>query len=445
MRTMTALERELEVYEDRTARSKALWEKASGVMPMGTASNSRMYDPYPLFIASGNGSKVWDADGYEYLDHNLSFGAIVVGHRHPAVIEAVSAQLAIGTMYGMSHAQEAELAEEICRRYPFLDRVRFSSSGTESTLHALRLAKAYTGRNKIIKMEGGYHGLHDAVMVSVKPTESVWGDPASPSPVPASAGVSGSGIDTLVVQFNDLDSLQRTLEESGEDVAAVILEPVMMNVGVLLPQDGYLQGVRKLCSQYGTLLIFDEVKTGSMSYGGASEVFGVTPDIVCLSKSMGGGFPLAAFGSTAQIMKVIESRAMMHAGTYNASPVVIAAGLATLRDVLTPDKYRQMGQLSDKLAAGYREILSAAGVRALVTNAGINGAVTFGLDSVSNYRDWSQMDTEMWRCYWFAMVNRGVIPQPYWWDEQWTISLAHTQADIDNHLAALREVAPELA
>ena len=154
---------------------------------------------------------------------------------------------------------------------------------------------------------------------------------------------------------------------------------------------------------------------------------------------------MAAFGSTAQITRLIETRKMMHAGTYNANPVVIAAGLAALRDVLTPDKYRQMGQLSDRLAVGYREILSAAGVPALVTNAGVNGAVTFGVGSVSNYRDWSKMDTERWRCYWFAMVNRGVIPQPYWWDEQWTISVAHTEADIDRHLAALREVAPELS
>ncbi len=440
MKTVTALEKEIERYESRTPGSKALWEKARRVMPMGTASNSRMYDPYPLFIARAEGSRVWDVDGNEYIDHNLSFGALVVGHRHPIVMEAVSAQLSAGTMYGMSHPVESDLAEEICRRYPFLERVRFANSGTEATLHALRLAKAYTDRPKVVKMEGAYHGLHDAVMVSVKPTEKEWGTSNFPSPVPASAGVRGTGSDTLVAQFNDLDSLEHILLKSRDQVAAVIVEPVMMNVGVLPPKDGYMQGVRDLCTRNGVLLIFDEVKTASMSYGGAAEFFGVVPDIVCLSKSIGGGFPLAAFASTARITEVIETRKMMHAGTYNANPVVVAAGLAALRDVLTPDKYPVMRSMSDRLADGYRKILSAAGLTALVTNAGVNGAVTFGVDSIANYREWTKMNTSMWECFWFGMVNRGVIAQPYWWDEQWTISVAHTQEDIDTHLQAVKEV-----
>jgi glutamate-1-semialdehyde 2,1-aminomutase len=440
MKTITVLEKEIEKYESRTPGSKAAWEKARRVMPMGTASNSRMYEPYPLFIARAEGSRVWDVDGNEYIDHNLSFGALVVGHRHPVVMEAVSAQLTAGTMYGMSHAVESDLAEEICRRYPFLDRVRFSNSGTEATLHALRLAKAYTGRPKVIKMEGAYHGLHDSVMVSVKPTEKEWGTPNSPSPVAASAGVSLNGSDTLVAQFNNLQSLEEVLRNSREQVAAVIVEPVMMNVGVLPPSEGYLAGVRTLCTKYGALLIFDEVKTSSMSYGGAAEFYRVTPDIVCLSKSIGGGFPLAAFASTAKITEVIESRKMMHAGTYNANPVVVAAGLAALRDVLTPDKYSDMRAMSDRLADGYREILSTAGAPAMVTNAGVNGAVTFGVESVANYREWTKMNTTMWQCFWFGMVNRGVIAQPYWWDEQWTISVAHTDEDIEQHLEALKEV-----
>ncbi len=442
MKTATVLEREIERYESRTAGSKGLWEKARKVMPMGTASNSRMYDPYPLFIARAEGSRVWDVDGNEYIDHNLSFGALIVGHRHPVVMGAVDAQLSAGTMYGMSHAVESDLAEEICRRYPFLDRARFSNSGTEATLHALRLAKAYTGRPKIVKMEGGYHGLHDAVMISVKPTDKEWGAANMPTPVPACAGVNiDEDSNTLVAQFNDLESLENALREHPDQVAAVILEPVMMNVGVLQPKEGYLQGVRDLCSRYGALLIFDEVKTSSMSYGGAAEYYGIVPDIVCLSKSIGGGFPLAAFASTSKIMQVIETRKMMHAGTYNANPVVVAAGLAALRDVLTPETYPAMRAMSDRLADGYREILNAAGVPGTVTNAGVNGAVTFGVNSsVSNYREWTKMNTEMWQCFWFGMVNRGVIAQPYWWDEQWTISVAHTEKDIDQHLEALKEV-----
>jgi glutamate-1-semialdehyde 2,1-aminomutase len=418
-----------------------LWEKARKVLPMGTASNSRMYEPYPIYIDHAEGSKLWDVDGNEYVDHNLSFGAVVVGHRNPTVMSAVSRQLAVGTMYGISHPLECELAEEICRRFPFLDRVRFANSGTESTLHALRLAKAFSGRSKIVKMEGAYHGLHDAVMVSVKPGEERWGSSCLPTPVPASAGVDLEDSHTLVAQFNDAECLEQVLQQVKGDVAAVIIEPVMMNIGVLPPKPGYLEAVRKLCTQYGALLIFDEVKTSSMSYGGAAEYYRIVPDIVCLSKSIGGGLPLAAFAFTEEISKVIETRKMMHAGTYNANPVVIAAGLAALRDVLTPDKYEGMRNLSDKLADGYRRILSQASIPGLVTNAGINGAVTFGVESVSNYREWSKMDTDVWTAFWFGMVNRGVIAQPYWWDEQWTLSIAHTQSDIDKHLAALEEVA----
>jgi glutamate-1-semialdehyde 2,1-aminomutase len=441
---MTLLEKELQVYESRTPKSKAAWEKAKKSMPMGTASNSRMYEPYPLFIARASGSRIWDVDGNEYIDHNLSFGALVAGHRHPAVMDAVTRQLSIGTMYGMSHELEAELAEEICQRYPFVNRVRFSNSGTECTLHAIRLAKAYTEKPKIVKMEGAYHGLHDAVMISVKPTEENWGNSLSPSPVVASAGVSLHGSDTLVAQFNDIESLQSVLNNFASEIAAVIVEPVMMNVGVLVPNAGYLQAVRELCTRHGVLLIFDEVKTSSMTYGGASETFGVNPDIVCLSKSIGGGFPLAAFAATSEIMKVIETRTMMHAGTYNANPVVIAAGLATLKDVLTRESYDAMRAKSDALAYGYREILKENGLPAVVTNAGVNGAVTFGVEHASNYREWSKMNTEMWQCFWFGMVNQGVIAQPYWWDEQWTISVAHTDEQIERHVEAFREVAKGL-
>lgn len=444
MKTVTLLEKELQVYESRTPKSKAAWEKAKKFMPMGTASNSRMYEPYPLFIDHASGSRIWDVDGNEYIDHNLSFGALVAGHRHPAVMDAVSRQLDIGTMYGMSHELEAELAGEICRRYPFIDRVRFSNSGTECTLHAIRLAKAYTGKPKIVKMEGSYHGLHDAVMISVKPTEGNWGDILKPSPVAASAGVSVDANDTLIAQFNSIDSLRSLLNNFSSEIAAVIVEPVMMNVGVLLPEEGYLQAVRELCTQHGVLLIFDEVKTSSMSYGGASETFGIAPEIICLSKSIGGGFPLAVFASTSEIMESIESRRMMHAGTYNANPVVIAAGLATLKDVLTPSSYHDMRAKSDALAKGYRDILGEIGLPAAVTNAGVNGAVTFGLDHVSNYREWSKMNTEMWQCFWFGMVNQGIIAQPYWWDEQWTISVAHTNEEIERHLQAFRDVAKGL-
>ncbi|SRR6266566_1289247 len=434
---------ERNLYESRTQKSKALWEKANKVLPMGTASNARAYDPYPLFIAGAAGSRLVDVDGNEYVDYNLSFGALLTGHRHPVVLEAVRKQLSLGTMYGMCHDLEAEVAEEILKRYPFLAKVRFASTGTEATMHAIRLAKSYTGRDYIVKMEGAYHGLHDAVMISVKPLAGQWGPGFEPLSVPFGEGVSTNL--THVAQFNDLRSLELSLDKVFPDqVAAVIVEPVMMNMGVLLPFPSYLQSIRELCTKYGALLIFDEVKSGGIGYGGAASEFEVTPDIVCLSKSIGGGFPLAAFGASLSIMKVIEDRRMFHAGTYNANPISMAAGLATLKYVLTRDAYGQARTLSDLLAVGYKRILTENGISGLVTNVGVNGSVAFGVDTIRSYRDWAKADMNMWERYWLGMVNRGVIPQPYGGDEEWTVSVVHTEEDIIRHLEVLAEVARSL-
>lgn len=436
-------QKEREEYSRRTPKSEALWLKAKKVLPMGTASNARWYNPYPMFIQAARGSRVIDVDGNEYIDHNMSFGALLTGHRHPTVMAAVENQLALGTMYGMCHELEAQVAEEIIKRYPFVDKLRFASTGTEATMHAIRLARACTSRDVIVKMEGAYHGLHDSVMVSVKPSAEEWGPYDSPTDVLFGRGVSIGT--TLVAQFNDIRSLELCFSVRGVDhPAALIMEPVMMNMGVLVPKDGYLQEVRNLCTKYGVLLIFDEVKSAGMGYGGASEYYGVTPDIVCLSKSIGGGFPLAAFGASEEIMQVIEEHKMFHAGTYNANPIAMAAGLATLRDVLTKESYDKARELNKRLTTGYKNILEVNEIKGLVTSIGVNGAVVFGVDSVSNYRDWSRIDTDMWEHYWFGMVNRGIIPQPYWWDEEWTVSVAHTEADIDAHLVALLEVTQEL-
>jgi glutamate-1-semialdehyde 2,1-aminomutase len=220
----------------------------------------------------------------------------------------------------------------------------------------------------------------------------------------------------------------------------------MMNVGVCMPQPGFLQGLRELCDKHGALLIFDEVKTGAkLGWGGASEYFGVRPDMICLAKSIGGGFPLAAFGTHKSVMDLISQHKVFHGGTYNTNPVSMAAGLATFREVLTRANYAHVDKLSKKLTDGYRETIARAGLQAYVAQAGANGALMLYPREIRNYRDWLAIDTDLWRHYWFAMVNRGVMPQPYWWDEQWTISVAHTEADIDKHLAAFAEVAPALA
>jgi glutamate-1-semialdehyde 2,1-aminomutase len=441
-----ALKNEISTYEKRTPKSAASHTRALKRIPLGVASNYRAYDPYPLFVKEAQGSKIRDIDGNEYIDHNLCFGTLMAGHSHPEVVKAVEAQLHHGTAYGMPHDMEWELAEEICGRYP-VEMVRFGSSGTEATMHACRIARAAAGRDKIMKFEGSYHGLHDTALISVKPKPEEYGDADAPNSVAGGLGVPQSSVANVVVAaFNNLKSVERRFKGNPGQIAAVILEPILMNVGLCMPQPGFLEGLRKLCTENGALLIFDEVKTGAkLGWGGASEKYGVKPDITCLAKSIGGGFPLAAFGTSRKVMELISDHKVFHGGTYNTNPISMAAGLATFRSVLTRENYAHVEKLSKKLAEGYRKTIAKVGLKAYVASAGVNGALMLYPKEIQNYRDWTLVDIDLWRQYWFGMVNRGVLAQPYWWDEQWTISVQHTEADIDKHLAAFADVAPGLA
>src|SRR5579871_2760824 len=440
------LQKELATFERRTPKSAESHKRNLKRLPLGVASNYRAYDPYPIFVKEGSGSHFRDLDGNDYIDHNLCFGALMAGHCHPAVMKAVNARLSTGTMFGMPHDMEWQLAEEICSRFP-LEMLRFGSSGTEATMHAIRLARAATGRDKILKFEGGYHGLHDAALVSVKPHAPEFGDPNAPASVPGGLGVPSASIANVpVAAFNDLASVELRFKPNPGEIAAIILEPIMMNVGLCMPQSGFLEGLREIATRNGALLIFDEVKTGAkLGWGGASEYFGVKPDMICLAKSIGGGLPLAAFGAHKSVMDLISQHKVFHGGTYNTNRAAMAAGLATFREVLSREAYAHVGKLSKKLTEGYRTIVAKNGLTAYVASAGVNGALMLYPHEIRNYRDWTKIDVDLWRHYWFAMVNRGVLAQPYWWDEQWTISVQHTDADIDKHLAVFEEVAPGLA
>ncbi len=440
------LRNELDLFERRTPGSKAALAKAWPYMPLGVASNFRSYEPYPVFIKRAHGSRVWDVDGNEIIDFNLCFGAIMAGHCHPAVVKAVQDRLENGTMLGMPFELERELAEEIIARFP-VEQVRFSNSGTEATMHAIRVARGFTDREKLIKFEGCYHGVHGAVMVSVKPDPEKWGEIEAPNRVVASAGIPKGETDaTLVATFNDLASVERQFEENLGEVAAVIVEPVPMNIGIVMPEPGFLEGLRALCTKHGALLIFDEVKTGAkLGRGGACEYFNIKPDMICLAKSIGGGFPLAAFGGRRDVMDVIAQGKVFHAGTYNTNCTVIAAGLAVFRQVLTPEGYAHINSMNTKLVNGCNRIIAASGLTAYSIGAGANGAVLFYKEQIRNHREWRMVDVDLWKQYWFGMVNRGVMPQPFWWDEQWTISVQHSEADIDMHLAAFADLAPALA
>src|SRR5579859_5631354 len=441
-----ALQKEIASYEKRTPKSADAHKRALQRIPLGVASNYRHYEPYPLFVKDGKGSRIHDVDGNEYIDHNLCFGALMAGHCHPAVVKAVEEKLHQGTTFGMPHDMEWELAEEICRRYP-VDMVRFGSSGTEATMHACRIARAATGRDKIVKFEGAYHGLHDTALVSVKPKAEEYGDIHAPTAVPGGLGVPKAAIDNVkIATFNDLATVELRFKENPGQIAAIILEPILMNVGLCMPRPGFLKGLREICDRNGALLIFDEVKTGAkLGWGGASEYFGVHPDMICLAKSIGGGLPLAAFGTHKSVMDLISQHKVFHGGTYNTNPVSMAAGLATFRHVLTRDNYTHVDKLSKKLADGYRKTIAKVGLQAYIAQAGANGALMLYPKEIVNYRDWEAIDIDLWRHYWFGMVNRGVMAQPYWWDEQWTISVQHTDADIDKHLAAFDDIAASLA
>jgi glutamate-1-semialdehyde 2,1-aminomutase len=370
----------------------------------------------------------------------------MAGHCHPAVVKAIESALHIGTTFGMPHDMEWELAEEICARYP-VQMVRFGSSGTEVTMHACRMARAATRRDKILKFEGAYHGLHDTALVSVKPKKEEYGDPNAPTSVPGGMGVPKASVDNVTIAaFNNLASVENRFKQFPGQIAAIILEPILMNVGLCMPQPGFLQGLRDIATKNGSLLIFDEVKTGAkLAWGGASEFFGVKPDMICLAKSIGGGAPLGAFGASRAVMDLISQHKVFHGGTYNTNRISMAAGLATFREVLTRENYAHVGKLSKKLTEGYRKTLAKVGLQAYVVSAGVNGALMLYPQEIRNYRDWTAIDVDLWRHYWFAMVNRGVLAQPYWWDEQWTISVQHTEADIDKHLAVFEEIAPALA
>ena len=361
-------------------------------------------------------------------------------------MKAVSGRLSTGTMFGMPHDMEWQLAEEICQRFP-VEMVRFGNSGTEATMHACRLARAATGRDKILKFEGAYHGLHDTALVSVKPHAPDFGDVNNPVSVSGGLGVPQASLANVpVATFNDLLTVERRFEENPGQIAAIILEPILMNVGMCMPQPGFLQGLRDIATRNGALLIYDEVKTGAkLGWAGASEYFGVAPDMVCLAKSIGGGLPLAAFGTHRSVMDLISQHKVFHGGTYNTNPVSMAAGLATFREVLTRENYAHVDKLSKKLVAGYRKTVAKTGLQAYVAEAGANGVLMLYPKEIRNYRDWTTIDVDLWRHYWFGMVNRGVMAQPYWWDEQWTISVQHTEADIDRHLAAFDDLAPALA
>ncbi|MEY3164894.1 MAG: hypothetical protein RLZZ270_632 [Actinomycetota bacterium] len=419
--------RELATYAERTAGSQKANARARKVLPLGVPSSFQAYDPYPIVIASADGPNMVDVDGNTYTDYDMGFGALFVGHRHPAVLRALDAQIAQGTLFVNPCESNAEVAEMLAARYQ-LPMWRFTNSGTEATMDALRVARAATGRHKICKVEGGYHGHHDEVMVSMKPALHLAGPADAPNSVPSSAGITpGVVADTVVVPYNDVVALERVLA-TGE-IAAFIVEPAMENIGICLPQPGYLQKVRELTTKYGTLLVFDEVKTGiTAGWGGASGFVGVQPDLVALAKSIGGGLPLGAFGGKQEYMDEITEGRVVHLGTYNGNPLCMAAARAVLAEICTHEETQATIARNAALIAELDSIIDGAGLPAHTVQFGAKGCVTWAEEPIRNYRDYKATDFDLAFAQWIHGINRGILLPPGL-DEQWLISVMHEERD----------------
>ena len=435
-RAKQILDEELVRYEERTPASKALFERAHRAMPFGVASSFQAGEPYPIYLARGQGSRVFDVDGHEYVDYHAGFGTMAVGHAHPKIRAAIERAAGTGTHFAATTETAVLLAEEIQRRFG-VDKVRFTNSGTESTMDAVRLARAASGKDVLLKIEGSFHGHHDAVMYSVVPTLDSANPVDRPWSVPMTRGIpAGTSDYTKVVPFNDVPALEHMLSDHGDEIGALLMEPVMMNIGIVLPQPGYLQTVRELCDRHGVVLIFDEVKTGAtIAPGGASEYFGVKPDLICLAKALGGGVPVGAYGGKAEIMDEIEN-GVVAVGTFNGNPLSMAAGLATLTEVLIPGAYEHLATLGARLAAGCQRVLDEAGIPAVTTDLGCKGSITFRDKPLLRYRDFQEVDDSLFDAYWYWVVNRGIYQTPGK-EEQWTISVQHTSEDVDRLIDAL--------
>ncbi len=389
-----------EDYAARTPKSAAAAKRAQAVIPGGVGSAIQFWPPYPIYVDDSRGAYIWDLDGNKYIDYSMCYAAMVAGHANPVINEAIKEQTERGILYGMPGESATDLALEIQRRYPVIDMIRFTQSGVEATMYAVRLARAATGNMGILKVEGAYHGANDMLLVSTAVPSDVAAGPAwMPSSVVESAGIpDGAWQHTYVVQFNDLESLEYQLKKHEGDIACFILEPCMTNGGVIPPDTGYLEKVRELTKRYGVLLIFDEVKVGCrIAAGGACEKYGIEPDLVTLAKAIGGGTPLGAFGGKRELMNMITPLGpAVHFGTYNANPLTTAAGLACLRKVLTKDTYRKMDRLGNKYAAGLKEIIERLGLPACVTHEGPLGGIQFVPEIPHTYRQANKGNKKMW-------------------------------------------------
>ena len=436
-------ERQEALLAERLPRSLAFAKRASQSLAGGVSCTWHALDPYTIYGVRGLGSRLWDLDGNEYVDLHCGYGVMVAGHAHPRVVEAVRERVALGTHFATPVEETVEVAELLAERFG-LPLWRFKNSGSEATMDACRIMRAATGRDLIVKVEGCYHGSSDGLAFSY------WVDPAEagardrPVPVPNTGGVAEVfGRALRIVPFNDLGAVERVLAEDGERIAGMILEPVPMNAGVIPPDAGYLQGLADLLHRHGALLAFDEVKTGAVvAFGGATERFGVRPDLVALAKAIGGGVPVAAVGGTEEAMRVLIDGTMEFEGTFNGNPLSMVAAKAVLTEILTPDVYSRLDELGTFYADGLRGHVARHGLPAIVTAVGCRGSVHFRAEHVRDFRDAVDTDDRLARLAWLYQLTAGVfVPS----GDPWTFSVAHTEEDLRRSIDAFGAFATEVA
>ncbi len=426
-------------------RSRQLYEQALNFLPAGASSNMRihMHEPFPILFKNGFGPRVCDVDGNCYIDYLMSYGALILGHKHPRVIAGIQKQLQEGTMFGTTTELEIEVAKLVSSAVPCAEMVTFANTGTEATMEAIRIARAVTGKDKIVKFEGHYHGHHDYVLFSVDSPSPVSGLEASPNKLPYYPGIPDEVAKTVIVApWNNPTALERLLKKHSSDIAAIITEPVMGNAGVIPPDDDYLKQLRELANKYDLLLIFDEVLTGfRIAKGGAQELYGVKPDLATFAKALGGGAPMAAVAGRRDLMSMIGPGRVGFGGTYNANSLSLAASKATLETLFENqgEAYRRMTELGSKLKTGLMETFRAGGFHAIVNAVGPMLSIYFTkLRKVSTYRQSLQSDAEKFKHFRDEMLKRGVYMHPDGL-ERLSVTAVHTEREIEETIVAAEE------
>ena len=412
-------------------------------MPGGTTRTTTYFDPYPLYITRGEGCRIWDADGIERIDMLGNYTAMILGHAHPKVVEAIRKQAALGTGFAAANPVEVQLAELLCERVPSLEAVRFCNSGTEATMFAMRLARAFTGRAKIARIEGGYHGTHDYAEVSTHPDVDRAGPPDAPTAQADSIGTPGWALEqTVVLPFNNPDAAEAIIRREAGGLAAVILEPIIGAGGVIAATPDYLERLRSVTAELSILLIFDEVISLRVAHGGAQELYGVMPDLTTLGKIIGGGLPVAAFGGRADVMELLDPRRqpnLAQGGTYNGNPLGMAAGLAAMTE-LTPDVYVDLNRKGARVCEQLTEVLATHGVRAQVNGVGSLFAIHFTDKPVVDYRTKASSDQKVTHEFFLGLVNHGVLMAPR---AMGSLSTPMEEGDLDRFIDAVDAVVGE--